>query len=493
MHPFAYAAPDTVEEALDLLRRHGDEAKVLAGGQSLVPLLAYRLARPRLVVDLDGLPLGQVAVAGGRLHLGALVRYHDLEASAAVARHAAVLGEAAALVGNVRVRSLGTVGGSLAHADPAAELPMALLALDARLVLVSAAGRRVLPAAEFFRGVLATALAPGELVAGVEVASAQAMGGAVEELARRAGDFAVTAATALVRLDRRGLVEDARVALAGVADRPVRAPAAEDLLRGHEPTPERIVRAAEAARAAVDPPSDAFASGAYRRLLAGVLTRRALARAVARAPRRGTGPGEHGPSGDEHRGAPAAVEAPAPTGLRTSPARAWPISRGDSGPIPVILNGRPRELPARPHQTLLEALRDALGIFDVKEGCGEGVCGACTVLLDGRPVSSCLVLAPAARGRAVVTVRGLQPAGGLHPLQEAFVRHGAVQCGFCTPGMLLTAWAFVQRHPRPGREAIRRALEGNLCRCTGYAKILDAVEAYVRAGAPGAGREGGDG
>ncbi len=146
----------------------------------------------------------------------------------------------------------------------------------------------------------------------------------------------------------------------------------------------------------------------------------------------------------------------------------------------MVLNGRSRQVDVRPEHTLLETLRDTLGIFDVKEGCGEGVCGACTVLLDGRPVSSCLVLAPAVRGRAVTTLRGLERDGGLHPLQEAFVRHGAVQCGFCTPGMLLTALAFLEREPRPDREAIRAALEGNLCRCTGYTKIVDAVEAYAR-------------
>jgi carbon-monoxide dehydrogenase small subunit len=146
----------------------------------------------------------------------------------------------------------------------------------------------------------------------------------------------------------------------------------------------------------------------------------------------------------------------------------------------MMLNGRPREVDVRPEHTLLEVLRDTLGIFDVKEGCGEGVCGACTVLLDGRPVSSCLVLAAAVRGRAVTTLRGLEGDGGLHPLQQAFVRRGAVQCGFCTPGMLLTALAFLAREPRPDRAAIRAALDGNLCRCTGYTKIVDAVEAYVR-------------
>ena len=147
----------------------------------------------------------------------------------------------------------------------------------------------------------------------------------------------------------------------------------------------------------------------------------------------------------------------------------------------LTINGRSRDVDVEPSRTLLEVLRDTLGIFDVKEGCNEGVCGACTVLLDGRPVSSCLVLAPAAASRAITTVRGLEEGGELHPLQQAFLRHGAVQCGFCTPGMLLTALAYIERHPGADRAALRHAIEGNLCRCTGYAKILDALEDYAQA------------
>ena len=149
--------------------------------------------------------------------------------------------------------------------------------------------------------------------------------------------------------------------------------------------------------------------------------------------------------------------------------------------ITLTINGRPRDVDVEPHRTLLEVLRDTLGIFDAKEGCNEGVCGACTVLLDGQPVSSCLVLAVGTRGRPITTVRGLDD-DGLHPLQEAFLKHGAVQCGFCTPGMLLTALAFLERNPRADRDAIRTALEGNLCRCTGYTKIIDAIEDYARHG-----------
>jgi carbon-monoxide dehydrogenase medium subunit len=283
MHAFEYVAPASVEEALDVLAQHRDEAKVLAGGQSLVPLLNYRLARPRVVVDINGLPLDGVSVGHGRLKLGALTRHVTLEESRELARYCPVLREAAALVGNVRVRTLGTLGGSLVHADPAAELPMAMVALDAQLGIAGRSGRRTIAAGDFFTGYLTTALAPDELLTEIDVPMTRDMGWAVEEMSRRAGDFAIVAVTALIRLDRHGRVDDARMAFAGVGPMIVRVPAAEALLRGAEPTAERLGQAADVARAALRPESDAFVSAAYRRLLAGVLARRALTRAVARA------------------------------------------------------------------------------------------------------------------------------------------------------------------------------------------------------------------
>jgi carbon-monoxide dehydrogenase medium subunit len=283
MYAFEYLAPGTLEEALRLVGEHGDEAKILAGGQSLIPILHYRLARPRVVIDINGLPLGDITADDGRVSIGALVRYHELEESETIAQRCPVLGEAARLIGNVRVRTLGTVGGSLAHADPAAELPAVMTALDARLAVASASRRRTVAARDFFTGPLTTALAADEIVTGVEIAAVPAHGWAVEELSRRAGDFAIVAAVALVSVDRRGRVEDARVAFGGVADRPVHARAAEDALRGREPAADVLARAAQAARDALAPPSDAFVSGAYRRHVAGVLCRRALARAVERA------------------------------------------------------------------------------------------------------------------------------------------------------------------------------------------------------------------
>lgn len=283
MQPFEYAAPASVDEALALLARHGNDAKILAGGQSLLPLLNYRLARPRFVVDVNDLPLDGIRVDTGRVRLGALVRHSTLAASAVVARECPLLAEAATLIGNVRVRSLGTVGGSLAHADPAAELPLAMIALDARLEIRSARGTRTLEARDFFSGYLTTALQRDELLTSVDVAATRGAGTAVEEFSRRPGDFALVAVAAIVTIDRHGRVETARVAIGGVDGVPRRITAAEDALRGESPVTDRIARAAELVRAHVTPQSDAFASSEYRQLLAGVLTKRALARAVARA------------------------------------------------------------------------------------------------------------------------------------------------------------------------------------------------------------------
>jgi carbon-monoxide dehydrogenase medium subunit len=282
MIPFAYHAPATVGEAVDALAGSAG-AKLLAGGQSLVPALTYRLARPTLLIDINALPLADVTRTNGHVRLGALVRHHVLEESSDVRRWCPLLAEAAACVGNARVRTLGTLGGSVAHADPAAELPLAIVALDARLTAVGLAGTRTIPASEFFRAPLTTVLGEDELLTAIDVPVTDGAGTAFVELARRAGDFPLVSVAALVALDRSGRVADARVAFGGLAGVPARSAAAEEMLRAHEPTPERIAAAARAARTALHAETDAFASGAYRAHLAEVLARRALRTATDRA------------------------------------------------------------------------------------------------------------------------------------------------------------------------------------------------------------------
>jgi CO/xanthine dehydrogenase FAD-binding subunit len=289
--PFRYFAPRSLEEALRLLAEHGDDAKPLAGGQSLVPAMNFRLARPAVLVDLNRVgELAYVARRDGALSIGAMTRQRTAEQAPEVLSEAPLLAEALRHVAHPQIRNRGTIGGSLAHADPAAELPAVALALDAAFELRSVRGVRTLRAADFYTGLFATALGPGELLTEVRISSpAPHSGFAFEELSRRHGDYALVGVAATIALHGDGRVEQARLALLSVGEGPWLAERAAGLLRGNLPGNEAVRAAADAAAADVDPPSDIHASSAFRRHLVAVLTRRALLRACARAGSAATG------------------------------------------------------------------------------------------------------------------------------------------------------------------------------------------------------------
>jgi CO/xanthine dehydrogenase FAD-binding subunit len=299
---FAYHRPGTLAEALDLLAEAPD-AKPLAGGQSLIPAMNFRLAAPAALVDLNGLTeLAGITAPGDEsrdvrrkdggddrraagLRLGAMTRHRALETSPLVRARAPLLAETMPHVAHPQIRNRGTIGGSLAHADPAAELPAVMVALEAEIVARSVAGERRVPAERFFTGLFATALGPGELVTAVDIPAMPARtGSAFQEMARRHGDYALVGVAALVTLDERGHCAGARIVLLSVGEGPVLATRAAAVLAGSALTPEALAAAAQAAgNEDIDPPSDIHAGAAYRRQLARVLTRRALERAVARA------------------------------------------------------------------------------------------------------------------------------------------------------------------------------------------------------------------
>jgi len=279
-----YEAPTTMAEAVDLLAEHQDEASVLAGGQSLIPLMALRLARPAVLIDINGLSeLSLVAVEDGRVTIGAMTREYVAEDSATVGDTVPLLAAALPLIGHEAIRSRGTIGGSLAHADPAAELPAVARALDAEFVVRSQAGERVVPAADWFEGYLATSRRPDEILAEVRFpAAGPGTGVAFLEVARRHGDFAIVGlAVSLTLAD--GVISDARLAFAGVSDVPVRAAEAEDLLVGERPSAELFAEAARVATAPLDPPADLNGSPEYRKQIAATLVRRGLQAAADNA------------------------------------------------------------------------------------------------------------------------------------------------------------------------------------------------------------------
>jgi CO/xanthine dehydrogenase FAD-binding subunit len=285
--PFEYEDPQSVGETLDLLALHGDECRVLAGGQSLVPLMNFRLARPGRLIDINGVcELSGIRREGGTLVVGAMTRHSEVERSNVIAESWPLLHEAIGWVGHAQIRNRGTVGGSVAHADPAAELPAAFAALDARFQVRSKRGSRVLGWQHFFVAEFTTALAPDELVTSVEVpAQDPATGSAFVEFARRYGDFALGGAAVTIRLGRDGRCEKATIALLAAGPAPVRADSAEKQLRGATLDGPAILAAAAEAVRGLRPTSDLHGGTEYRVRLLRTMTERALTKAAQRAKR----------------------------------------------------------------------------------------------------------------------------------------------------------------------------------------------------------------
>ncbi len=284
---FDYQAPQTIAEAIELLAKYEDDASVLAGGQSLIPLLALRLARPAVLIDINGVSdLAGLSLAHGQVTIGTLTREYRAEESDVVADRLPLLAAALPLIGHAAIRSRGTVGGSLAHGDPAAELPAVALALDATFVVRGATGERIIKAPDWFEGYLTTARRPDELLIEVRFpAAGPGTGASFVEVARRHGDFAIVGlATSLTLAD--GRISDARLALAGVSDVPVRAAEAEDVLIGEQPSAALFGEAARRATAGLDPPADLHGSADYRTKIAATLIRRGLRGAADNASER---------------------------------------------------------------------------------------------------------------------------------------------------------------------------------------------------------------
>jgi carbon-monoxide dehydrogenase medium subunit len=286
--PFEYHLAGSVDEAIGLLAEWGDEAKVLAGGQSLVPLLSFRLARPAHLIDINTIPELASISDGAGLQLGATVRHRQAQRSLLVETEAPLVSAALAFVGHAAIRNRGTVGGSIAHADPAAELPTVLMALGGEVVAQSTRGTRTIAAEAFNQGFLTTALEPDELLTEVRFPPrAASTGHAFHEFSRRNGDFAIVGVATVLGLGPDGRLRHAAVVFSGVGGTPVRAVEVERALVGEVPSPELWASAAEQAGAGLDPPSDLHGSTAYRRQLARVLAHRSLQEAYDRAKENG--------------------------------------------------------------------------------------------------------------------------------------------------------------------------------------------------------------
>ncbi len=460
-----YLTPLSVDDMLRLLAEDGPGARIIAGGTDLLVELR-RASRPALTL-IDTTRIGLLDLirldGDGLIHVGPSVTHNQAAASRLLNERATPLALACRQVGTPQIRNRGTIVGNLVTASPANDTIAALRALDARLTIRSVRGERTLPLSDFYQGVRRTALANDEFVTDIVFPALRPdqRGTFVRLGLRRANTIALVNAAAV--LDFEGeIVTQARIALGSVAPTIIRAPEAEKALLGKALNRERIAEAAGLCAQAAAPITDIRAGSDYRREAIRFLIRRALATLR---------------DGPAH-----AVGTSAMLWGKTDghfPAWAGGTMRhrdGGAESIECMVNGRRAVVRGAGGKRLLDMLREDLGLTGTKEGCGEGECGACTVWLDGIGVLACLVPAPRAHGTSIVTVEGMAQGDKLHPLQQAFIDEGAVQCGYCSPGFIMAGASLLDEIFHPTGEQISAGLSGNLCRCTGYYKIMRAVE-----------------
>jgi len=466
----AYHSVSTIDEALALLNEHGREARIVAGGTDLIiEIEGGQHPKLKTLIDITRVPsLDQIALDADRIVLGPLVTHNHVVASKPIRQRALPLAQASWEVGAPQIRNRATVAGNLITASPANDTITPLIAQDAEVTLSSVAGERRMKLADFYSGFRQTVLRPDELLREIRIPP---MGDDQRGLflklgLRRAQAISVVDAAVIVALSSTGVVSDARIALGSVATTIVRTPAAEAYLTGKRLTAETVAEAGRLASQSVTPIDDVRGSAEYRGEMVKTLVARALRQLASGEPL------------DNIPAAPpmlwGADEGIIKRGLPAS------IAHSPDCPIRSRVNGVDVNIETGQRKSLLHWLRDDVKLPGTKEGCAEGECGACTVFLDDVAVMSCMVHAPRAHGAEIVTVEGLQSGDSLHPIQQAFIDQAAVQCGYCTPGFLMSGAKLLDEIDAPDTEQINYSISGNLCRCTGYYKIVEAFRQAAR-------------
>jgi xanthine dehydrogenase iron-sulfur cluster and FAD-binding subunit A len=464
-----YYTATSVKDAVRLLDEHKGEARIMAGGTDLIIEMQNGVRTPKVLIDVTRIGgLNRIKLKDdGLIHVGPMVSHTQAAASKLLQERALPLAQACWWVGAPALRNRGTLAGNLVTASPANDTITALRALGAQVTLRNTQRERTVPLGEFYLGVRKTVMEPDEML--VDIAfpplKQNQTGIYLKVGLRRVLAIAVTNVAIVVGRDDRQRVTDAHIALGSVAPTIVRAPEAEAALKEGELTDAHIQDVAELAVKAARPIDDVRGSGWFRSQEVEALVRRGLTQIAA---------------GDVR------MDLPVPGRMVKLWGRAkqWPRLSGPTiahhtggdQPIQTVINGENVTVEGANGKTLLRMLREDLGLVGTKAGCEEGECGSCTVWLDGIATLACLTPAPRAHGARVQTIEGLAEEGELHPVQQAFVDEDAVQCGYCTPGFVMSAAKLLEEFPGPDREQIKTAVSGNLCRCTGYYKIVQAVE-----------------
>jgi xanthine dehydrogenase iron-sulfur cluster and FAD-binding subunit A len=468
-----YINATTIEEVLQILAEKGERARIMAGGTDLILELERGVRKGiHTLIDVTRIPdLDHITIdEDGIIHLGPLVTHNHCVESRLIRARAYPLARAAWEVGAPQIRNRGTIAGNLITASPANDTITPLMALDASVTLQSVKATRTVPLKDFYTGVRKTVMQPDEMMVDVSFPAIEATArGTFIKLALRRAQAISIIDVALILDFEADSVKSASITLGAVAPSIIHAQEAEKYLEGKQLADDVIEEAARLTMNSSRPIDDIRGSAAYRLEMVRVCTMRGL-KSIR--------------DGKEQ------------VGMPTAPILLWSEQNTEGGiqrahqspsaPIETTINARKYTFTSGFDKTLLRLLREEGNLIGTKEGCAEGECGACTVFLDGKAVMACLVPAPRAHGADIVTIEGLSSplaAGAgiearesLHPVQEAFVEYGAVQCGYCTPGFIMSAAKLLEEKSNPTRNEIEQAITGNLCRCTGYYKIVQAID-----------------
>lgn len=459
-----YYIATNLQDAVNLLAKYKEQAKIIAGGTDLIlEMERGGHAGKSILVDISRVAgLDVIKYENETIHIGALVTHNQAASSPVIQTNASCLAEACYQVGSPQIRNRGTIAGNLLTASPANDTITPLVALDAEIVLISPDGERSIKVADFYTGVRKTLLQKDEILKEIVIRTHTNVKSSFYKFAlRNAQAISVVNAAVCVTLDAE-IVKSASVAMGAVAPTIVRIKSIETAVIGKKIT-ELSSMDFSTLLIGISPISDIRSSADYREDMSSLLVKRCFDNIQK---------GINGQRLVPEK--PITLEGKRDQSVSSTISDTTLIDANH--PIETTINGKPFTFYNAHQKTLLHLVRENAGLVGSKEGCGEGECGACTMYLDGKAVMSCLVPAPRAHHAQIQTIEGISDGTTLHPVQKAFIEEGAVQCGYCTPGFIMSAVKLLDEKPKPSDKEIKEAITGNLCRCTGYYKIVKSIE-----------------